>query len=129
MDGLYDFLTDYYITPVVSILDVFVSKSLANTIGNFLLNIPFMYYVLTPLWLNATGEDDLDSSEIFLNTVFMSWFITGWIYIIRGFGERELTGGLFLFGLLSMFGIIITWYADTAKIAQGINKSKKDKNW
>ena len=129
MDFIYDFLTDYYITPVVSLLDIFMSKSLANTIGNFICNMPFMYYILTPLWLINTNKEDADNTEIFLNSVFMSWFITGWIYLVRGIGKNDLTGGLFLFGLLSVIGMIISWNADTAKIAQGINKSKKDKNW
>lgn len=125
MDGLYNFLTDYYITPIVSVLDIFMSSSLANTVGNFLLNMPFMYYFLSPLWFFITGEEDTDRSEVFINAIFMSWFITGWIYVIRGFGEKDLTGGTFTFGLLSAFLMSIFWYADVLKISQGINKSNK----
>lgn len=126
METIYELLNTYYISPLINFFKIFMSDNTAQVFANFTANLIPYYYVITPFFMTSGGDylEDLETDEKIFMTVYLSFFFTAVIWLFRGLGKLDFTGGYFVLSFVMAFFTVLSWRSDVNRISDGINRSK-----
>jgi len=126
METIYELLNTYYISPLISFFKIFLSDRTSQVFANFTANIIPFYYTIVPFFMTAGGDylSDLEKDEKAFMTIYLSFFFTAVIWLLRGLGKMDFSGGYFVLGFIMAFFTVLSWRSDVNRISDGINRSK-----
>jgi len=126
VETLYELLNTYYISPLIGIYELFMDKETAQVFANFTANLIPYYYTIVPFFMTSGGNylEDIDKDEKVFMTIYLSFFYTAVIWLLRGLGKMDFSGGYFVLGFVMAFFTVLSWRSDVNRISDGINRSK-----
>lgn len=128
METIYSIL-DTYFGFFVHVTELFISSpGKVQFWANVAALMPFMYFITVPLWLIAGGEDPAD--ETFYMKLFTAiWFAiatSGFTWIFRGAGDKPVSGGYLLFGMIFSILVAFSYAYETGVVAGGVKRAHRD---
>jgi hypothetical protein len=128
METIYNILNAYF-GSCVYVTEFFLSSpGKVQFWANILALTPFMYLVTVPLWLIAQGDEPRDEG-FFMKLFTAVWFATataGFTWIFRGAGDKTVSGGFLLFGMIFSVVVAFSYAYETGVVAGGVKRANRD---